>query len=78
MSEDSPDKLQEDFSLVHVIEIITLSVFITAGALIISGWLIGNLGDSPATDIVQLVTVSLGGFMVSMGYGIRWLLSRWG
>ena len=68
----------DPFSLVNVVEIISITVFITGGAFIASAWLIGVIASEPAADSVQLAMTGTGVGLSSVGIFIRWLLSRWG
>ncbi|MDB2242407.1 hypothetical protein [Halorubrum ezzemoulense] len=66
------------FELVNAIEVISISVFITGGAFLLSAWLVGVVGSSPATGAIQLAMSATGGGLAIIGAFIRWLLSRYG
>jgi hypothetical protein len=74
----SIESTDDSFELVNIVEIISVSVFITGGAFLISGWLVGTIGSEPAIRSVQVSLAGTGGGFAAIGAFIRWLLNRYG
>ena len=67
-----------NFELVDVIDLLAISIFITAGALLATSALISMLGSNQAAMSVRdAMQYTGGGLLFVMGF-TRWLLSRFG
>lgn len=72
------DTADTSFELVNMVEIISVSVFITGGAFLISGWLVGAIGSGSTVESVQIALAGTGGGLGTTGLFVRWLLNRYG
>lgn len=86
MTEDKDTKVGEpgpltksiELELVHMIEFVSISVFIIAGAFLAAAGLTGAVIDGEIGSELQLVFSSIGGGGLLIGGFMRWLLGRWG
>ena len=69
---------QKSFGIINAVEVISICTFVTGGAFLVAGWLVGQLGSEPPTDNIQLALWGTGVAVAGIGGFTRWLLSRYG
>jgi hypothetical protein len=78
MSDRDRGTARTSLELVNIVEIISITVFITGGAFLASAALTGALGSTSNTNSIELSLYMTGAGLSAIGVFVRWLLSRYG